>query len=178
MFDRSLGEFEGNLHEYIEIEEPQASATYANGADWARKADYTIIATFRMDITPARCVAWERTGRLDWPVMVRKLDDRNLRYRGNATHDGTGLGDVVNSYLTTGAKGFIMAGRERANLLSEYIAACEHGELIYPFIKYAYDEHRYASVEDVFSSGPGHHLPDSISAGALAWNGRATWWMS
>jgi len=62
-----------------------------------------------------------------------------------------------------------MAGRARADLLSEYINACEKGDIEYPFIKYAYDEHKYASVEDVFSSGVSHHLPDSISGGALTW---------
>lgn len=174
MFKKSLGEFEGNAHEYIEIEAPQAGAVYATGADWARKTDWTIIVTYRTDINPVRCVAWERIGRLDWPVMIARLDVRLARYPGSALHDGTGLGDVVSSYLTSGAKGFIMAGRERANLLSEYIAAIERNEIEYPYIQYAYNEHKYASQEDVYSSGEGHHLPDSISAGALAWRaGRA-----
>jgi hypothetical protein len=169
MFDKSLGEFEGAAHEYIEIEPPQADATYSHGADWARKNDWTIIPTIREDTHPRRVVAWERTGRLDWPVMIAKLDDRMKRYGGKAFHDGTGLGDVVAGYINSPAKSFIMAGRARADLLSEYINACEKGDLIYPFIRYAYNEHKYASVEDVFSSGEGHHLPDSISGGALAW---------
>ena len=179
MFNKSLGEFEGAAHEYIEIEPPQPGASYATGADWARKSDWTIIPTYRYDINPVKCVAWERTGRLDWPVMVGKLDERNKRYEGISYHDGTGLGDVVNSYLTTGAISFIMAGRDRANLLSEYIAACEHGEVVYPFIRWAYNEHKFASVEDVFGGAGGGHLPDSISGGALAWRGtvstRLTW---
>ncbi len=178
MFDKSLGEFEGAPHEYIEIEPPQEGATYANGADWARKKDWTIIPTFRVDVQPVKCVAWERTGRLDWPVMVGKLEERIKHYHGRAIHDGTGLGDVVSGYMTESAEAFIMAGNPRKDLLSEYISACEHGDIIYPFIRYAYNEHKYASVEDVYSSGESHHLPDSISAGALAWRAKeAVHWM-
>jgi hypothetical protein len=36
-------------------------------------------------------------------------------------------------------------------------------------IKHKFDEHRLASVEDVFKSGDKYHLPDSMAAGALAW---------
>jgi hypothetical protein len=170
LFDKSLGEFIGHANEYIEIESPQKGARYVHGADWARKTDWTIIVTYRSDVYPVRCVAWERTGRLDWHVMVGKLDARLKRYGGSATHDGTGLGDVVKDIIQHPAEAFIMAGRSRADLLSEYITACEKGDLVYPFIKYAYDEHRFAGVEDVFSGGEKHHLPDTISAGALGWH--------
>lgn len=172
MFDKRLGVFEGAAGEYIEIEPPIPGAKYAHGADWAKKSDWTVIPTIREDLTPKRVVAWERIGRVDWPVMIGRLDKRIARYGGNALHDATGLGDVVRDYMSESAKGFIMVGRERANLLSEYIASCENGEIVYPFIRYAYTEHKFASQEDVFSSGAGHHLPDSISAGALMW--RAT----
>jgi len=170
MFDRSLGEFEGAPHEYIEIEAPVATGVYGTGADWARAQDWTVIATYRFDVNPAMCVAWERTGRLDWPVMIGKFESRMQRYKGKAAHDATGIGDVVRGYMRTTARDVMMVGRDRAELLSRYISACEHGEVVYPHIQFAYGEHKYASQEDVFSSGSTHHLPDSISAGALAWS--------
>lgn len=170
MFDKSLGEFDGSAHEYIEIEAPAPNGEYATGADWARKGDWTIITTYRTDVKPVRCVAWERTGRLDWPVMVRLYDERLKRFAGAGVHDGTGIGDVVDGYITAGgSRAFIMAGRPRADLLSEYVNACEKGDIVYPFIRYAYQEHKFASVEAVMSGGT-EHLPDSISAGALGWN--------
>ena len=170
MFDKSLGEFEGNPHEYIEIEPPDPKGVYATGADWARAHDWTVITTYRVDVNPAKCVAWERTGRLDWPVMVARYEDRLTRYKGNSSHDATGIGDVIQGYLREPSRGMQMVGRDRAELLTRYIAACEHGEIVYPFIRFAYNEHKYASVEDVYSSGPSYHLPDSISAGALGWS--------
>jgi hypothetical protein len=56
-------------------------------------------------------------------------------------------------------------------MLSEYIGAIERGEIVSPFIRFAESEHRLASVDDVYGSG---HLPDSISAGALAYQARVT----
>jgi hypothetical protein len=170
MFDRSLGEYEGNPNEYIEIERPDANGRYATGVDWARAQDWTVIATFRVDVNPALCVAWERTGRLDWPIMVAKFEERIRRYRGGSRYDKTGIGDVIGGYMKVGSDGVMMVGRERSELLSRYITACEHGEIVYPFIRFVYGEHKYASVEDVYSSGSSHHLPDSIAAGALGWS--------
>jgi hypothetical protein len=172
MFDKTLGEFDGAPNEYIEIEPPDPAGIYGTGADWARAQDWTIIPTYRFDVNPAKCVAWERTGRMDWPVMVAKFESRLNRYRGAAAHDATGIGDVVRGYMKVQARDVVMVGRERAELLSRYIAGCEHGEIIYPFIRFAYSEHKYASVEDVYNGGSSHHLPDSISGGALAWS---TW---
>lgn len=168
MFDPSLGEYEGEPNEYIEIEKPDPKGLYGTGADWARAQDWTVIATYRFDCNPARCVAWERTGRLDWTVMIAKFENRVNRYRGQSAHDATGIGDVIRSYMNVRSNDVVMVGRERAELLSRYITAIEHGEIVYPMIRFAYGEHKYASVEDVHG-GAGHHLPDSISAGALCW---------
>jgi hypothetical protein len=170
MFKKELGEFAGNIHEYIEIEPPVPDAKYSTGADWARKKDFTEIETYRIDVNPARLVAFERMQRLPWPVMVNKYNERVNRYPGEAYHDGTGIGDVVAGYLTVPADGVIMVGRTRADMLTNYIAAIERGELESPLIHSLEAEHRYASVDDVYAGGEGH-LPDGISAGALAYMG-------
>lgn len=192
MFRRDLGTWRGSNQEYIEIEAPVVicqecgykqpegkrcvecnaetrDARYATGADWAKKQDWTVIPTLCFDYEPARIVAFERCGRLPWPVMVEKFDRRLERYRGGGAHDGTGLGDVVNDLLTKRAKSVVMVGRARSDLLSNYISAIERGELESPMIEFMYNEHKYASVDDVYGSG---HLPDSIAAGALAWSAR------
>ena len=192
MFKKSLGEFEGRNGEYVEIEpalyickvcgkesteqkeccsKQQEKAEYSTGADWAKKVDNTAIITLRTDCDPLRVVAFERCGRLPWPVMVKKFDDRVERYPGTATHDGTGLGDVVDGYITCSAESFVMVGRARSDLLSEYIAAVERCEIESPQIDFLESEHKYASVDDVFGRG---HLPDSIAAMALAFRGRVT----
>jgi len=161
MFNRSLGVYEGRNREYIELEPPQPKATYVHGADWARKEDWTIICTARTDTSPKRLVAFERMGRLPWPVMVARFDDRIKRYGGFAAHDGTGIGDVVAGYMNSSARPIMMVGRARSDMISDYIAAVERGEYSAPFIRFMEAEHRLASVDDVYGSG---HLPDSIAA--------------
>ena len=166
MFCRDLGAYEGAAREYIELEEPQPEARYATGTDWARKQDWTIIPTLRTDCKPLRLVAFERRGREPWPAMVARLDERMARYRGVGSHDGTGVGDVVAGYLQSDVEPFIMVGRARSDLLTEYIAAVERGEILSPYIHCMETEHRLASVDDVYGGG---HLPDTIAAMALAY---------
>ncbi|MFA5714399.1 MAG: hypothetical protein WC998_01490 [Candidatus Paceibacterota bacterium] len=141
-------------------------AIYGTGADWARKQDWTIIPTIRADCKPMKVVAFERMGREPWPVMVEKYQKRLMRYGNRSCHDATGIGDVVSGYLTIPSNGIIMVGRERTDLLSNYINAVERQEIISPFIQFMETEHRLASVDDVYGSG---HLPDTISAMALAY---------
>ena len=168
MFDSRLGKYDGRLGERICIEPPMKGAKYFHGTDWAKSVDYTVIVTFRHDVHPYKLVAFERTGRLPWPVMVKKFNDRVKEYPGKAAHDATGLGGVVADLLTISALNVQMVGRVRADMLSEYISAVEQGMFRSPRIEFMYGEHKYASNEDVYSGGSAHHLPDSISAGALA----------
>jgi hypothetical protein len=87
------------------------------------------------------------------------------------------LGTVVKDYLELPSgtepgstyKDQTMAGRERTEMLEAYIFAVENGDLIAPRIGYMYNEHKFARREDLFGTG---HLPDTISASALAWHMR------
>ena len=175
------GQWEGRNGQYVEVEAPdyqenddgeyELVGKYSTGADWAREQDWTVIVTIRYDCSPARVVAFERCGRLPWPVMVKKYNERVKRYPKRAMHDGTGIGDVVDGYLEVKATAVMMVGRDRSDLLSDYIGAIERGEILAARIDFMYNEHKYASVDDVYGSG---HLPDSIAAGALAWRGIKT----
>jgi hypothetical protein len=145
-----------------------ARGIYSHGADWAKKKDWSIYTTIRVDVHPARVVAWRRTGRLDWPAMVKMFEDQVKMYGGGASHDMTGIGGVIDDYLTIASEGVIMQGMPRHELLSHYIHAVEHERIKSPMIKFMHDEHK-ASVEDVFKSGDKNHLPDSMASAALAW---------
>lgn len=163
----------------LELEPPVEGARYGTGGDWAKKKNNTVIATIRHDVTPARVVAIRVTNRRPWPDMVADLDAQAQRYPGPVVHDNTGLGQVVHDLIAVQADPFDMVGRQRAELLSEYVAAVEHGELLWPRdpnnrdLELAYSEHKYATREDLYKGSKDgsskHHLPDTISAGALAW---------
>jgi hypothetical protein len=165
-FKKELGEFEGRLGEYIEVEKPVDGATYATGADWAKSQDFTIIDTFRTDVRPMRRVAWQRLGRMPYPLMIQKFDERVERFPGNAAHDATGLGDVVDDYQTADAEGVNLRGQPRTDVFSKYITAIENESIVSPKIKYCEGEHKFCTNDDLFGAG---HPPDSFVAGAMAW---------
>lgn len=186
-FDRDLGHFEGNPGQRIIIEDPLPGAKYATGVDWARKRDWTVITTFRTDVHPWICVAWERLGRMRWSQIIPRYEDRVRRYKGRAAHDETGIGDVIGDLAKVrNAEGFLFSGSARDNLLSDYVRAVEDGVIIYPDIVFARKEHEYCRLKDLYSAGnelrkhdddeqaggKKAHLPDSVASGALAWHTR------
>lgn len=173
MFKPELGEYDGFEHQAIEIEQPVSGATYATGIDWAKEQDRTVIVTLRTDVKPFRMVAFLMTYRELWPVMIGYGVERAKKYPGGLCHDGTGLGDVVDDIVQEGMRGMNavaiwMGGIDRAKLLSDYIVEIERGGIESPMIKSMYTQHLRASKADVFEGGHKHHLPDTISAGALA----------
>lgn len=165
--------------------EPADGGVFAHGADWAKKKNHTVIVSIRKDVRPMRVVAVKRTQREPWPAMAGYLDDKVARYGGTSTHDNTGLGQVVDDLLNHDSEPFNMIGKARADLLSEYVAAIEHGDLVWPraeehdtsedarALQAAYSEHKYATRDDLYRGSKDgsskFHLPDTISAGALAW---------
>jgi hypothetical protein len=171
-FDAALGEVAGENNRNYIFEAPESGARYITGVDWAKEQDWTIIATFRTDVAPWRCVAWRRSGKMPWPVMVGHLEDRLGQYGGYCVHDSTGLGNVINdliTYDTAEIDPFVMVGARRTEAFNEYISGIETGEIKYPRIEYAYDEHKYTTLDDLYGRG---HPPDSLVAGALAWSAR------
>jgi len=165
-FDKELGVFPGDLGKTVTIEEPISGATYATGCDWAKKKNFTIIDTLRTDVRPMRRVCWTRTGRLPWPMMVAKFDTQVTKYKGNACHDATGIGDAPDDYKSVTAEGVILTGQTRGDVFTQYIAAIEGGHIKSPKIRYCEGEHRYCTNNDLSGSG---HPPDSFVAGALAY---------
>ena len=159
--------------EQYEFEPPDPKhGEYVTGADWAKEKDWTVIATFRVDVSPWRLVAYSRTNRKPYPFMVKLFNDRMNRYPGHGIHDGTGLGNVVNDYLDSRATPFIMSGRARDDMLSEFVSAVENGKVVAPKVESAYTEHKYCSLEDLYARGKDFHLPDTVCAFALAWHKR------
>lgn len=164
-------ELAGPMGYELIIEEPVKGATYATGADWAKKKDHTVIDTFRTDVRPMRRVAWARYQRMSWPMMIAKFDARVAKYPGPACHDATGLGDVVGDYQEADARGVVLSGQTRADVFTKYIAAIEDRAIVSAKLKYCEGEHRYCTNEDLTGGG---HPPDSFVAGAMAYRASST----
>jgi hypothetical protein len=164
MFDSKQGSFAGADDELVIIEEPVAGATYATGADWARKKDNTVHWTERIDVTPTRLVAFRRMKRLAWPIMIGRLDEQVKKYPGPVAHDATGIGDVIDQHLTCDAEGVILVGRTRTEVFADHVQSIEHHERSAARVEFAYSEHKYVTNDDLYGAG---HPPDSFVAGAL-----------
>jgi hypothetical protein len=154
-------------------EDPVATASYAAGADWAKEKDKTVIVVIRTDVLPRRVVALRRMNRKRYPVMTRAFVNWVKKYgcEGISQHDKTGVGNALNDFLPDEiARGFVMAGRPRSQMFSDYIADFEHGGYELPrTANDFYKSHRGATVADVFAPHKwDEHTPDDLVAMGMA----------
>lgn len=158
--------------EHYLIEPPMPGGVYATGADWGRRTDWCVFCTFRVDVSPIRCVHWVRIGRQSWPDLIARLDDVMTRYGGSCVHDGTGIGDVIDDFVAERGESMEavwLSGKLRQTIFEEYIVAIENDQITYPRLTYAYNEHLDCTTRDLYGAG---HPPDSFVAGALAYRAR------
>ena len=173
MFNAKLGEFEGKPRELIMIEkEPDLGYEYVITADWAKEQDWTVIGVWKILDRASkriRLVAFFRTRRQSWPIMIGHYNDLAERFGATGklimTHDATGIGNVVEDYLPEGAVGPEFKGKKRTKMLNDYVVSIENGLIECPDIDWMHDEHERARQEHM--SGK-KHLPDSIAMGALS----------
>lgn len=182
MFSPLYGTVDGNEGQYIQLGEPEWDREYITGADWAKSRDHTIIVTFDVTENPWKLVAYERLQRRPWPAMVKRLNIRWAKYGGKVAHDATGLGGVIDDLIEYPAmaqqgdmRGIIMAGRQRQEIINEYVNGVESGAFVAPRIHSMYDEHRFVTPDDLYNGSASAHLPDTIAAAALAYHMRSNW---
>jgi len=150
-------------------EEPRTDADYVIAADWAQAVDWTVITVWEVTSSPIRCVYYVRMHRRPYPTMVGWFNKLQKAYNAQGIHDATGLGRVVSDMMDSRVRNFVMAGRERDDMLSEFVSGVERGQITAPRIPSFYREVLYASVDDLYSRGKEFHLPDSFCSAALAW---------
>lgn len=153
------------LNEYFELEPPEEGAEYSTGADWGRKTDLSVIATIRIDVEPARLVAWERHFRQPWPVVIDRFNERVRRYPGEAAHDATGIGDVVDGYLEVVAEPIQMVGKTRSQLFLDFEKVIETHGLVLPQLESLRSIMEYLQRDDLYGGG---HPPDEVVALSMA----------
>ena len=156
-------------YEEYRFEDPRSDAEYVIGADWAQSQDFTVITVADVTRFPCRVVHWARMRRRPYPVMIGHFNKLMKEYNAEGIHDATGLGAVVADYVDRRARGFLMTGAQRDNMLSEYISAIENDRWLAPRINTFYKAHLYASVEMIYARGKEFHLPDEICSMALCY---------
>jgi len=148
---------------------PEPTGWYAVGADWAKEEDKTVIVVFRFDGPTRECVYVRAVNRRPWPEMIGYFNDTVNKYNAVAAHDGTGIGNVVNDLVDERAIKFLMVGRQRTEMLVNYITAVEKGKYSLPRNCPAFDAHKATTVQEVYAPGKWNsHLSDFVAAFALA----------
>lgn len=169
-------------HDIYVWEEPVVGGSYAVGADWAKESDKTVIVVVRYDVKPYYLAKVTRVNKMPWDGIIKMFNDDVNTYQAVAMHDKTGLGSVVNDYVSFSdtVQGFVMVGRPRTQLLLDYITSFEHGDYELPHIPRPdamspitddpiYQAHRGVTVADVYAPGKWNtHLPDDFAAMSLA----------
>jgi len=156
--------------EQYRFEEYKIDQDYVIAADWAKEQDFTVITVWKCTRLPMEMVYCVRMRRRPYPVMIEYFNRIMRKYNAEAIHDGTGLGNVVQDYLDVRARGFLMTGAKRDNMLTEYVNAVENDKVRAPRIETVYKAHLYCSVDDLYSRSKEFHLPDEVCSAALAWN--------
>lgn len=150
-----------------EFEAPISGVSYYHGADWGKKSDACAFIALKPEDKIKRLVAYRKTLRKPWPILIGAFDAQRKRYPGKACHDATGIGGVIDDYHEGGnLEAVYMTGRARLELLNDYIMAVEHRHVRYPRIPSLYNAHKYCTQEDLFGGG---HPPDEIVGCAMAW---------
>lgn len=160
----------GKDYAEYQFEDYRFDREYVIGADWAKAQDYTVFTIYDCTHLPVKVVYWVKMRRRPYPVMIEHFNRLIKKYYAEPIHDATGLGGVVADYLDRRARGFMMTGEKRDNMLSEFVNAVENDKIRAPRI----DEFRkavlYASVDDLYSRAKEFHLPDEVCSMALAWH--------
>jgi len=167
--EQSLRESVSKERQVYRFEMPRMDAEYVIGADWAKEQDWTVITVADVTRFPCKVVHWSRMRRLPYPVMIGEFNKLMKEYNAEGIHDATGLGAVVADYIDRRARGFLMTGAQRDNMLSEYVSSIENHRWLAPRVPTFYKSHLYASVDMLYARGKEFHLPDEICSMALCY---------
>lgn len=163
-------------HQEYQILRYAPDREYVVSADWAKENDWTVIGVWDVTQTPIRLAYYVRLQRRPYPYMIGIFNVLMQRYHAEGIHDKTGLGGVVADYIDGDARGFLMTGEKRDNMLSEFVAAVEANKIRASRIDTFYTACKYVSVDDLYSRSKEFHLPDEVCSAALAWKMVSSRW--
>lgn len=159
-------------HREYALLKPELNRDYVIAADWAKSIDWTVICVFDVTESPIRMAYFLKVQRMPYPTMVGMFNYLQKLYNAQGIHDATGLGAVVADLIDNPQEvtNFIMSGRQRDDMLSDFVSAVENDQVRCANISELHSVVKYVSVEDLYSRGKEYHLPDEICAMGLAWH--------
>ncbi|NQW72638.1 MAG: hypothetical protein HQ453_07895 [Actinobacteria bacterium] len=150
---------------------PMDTCSERHRTDSEKGQDNTVIVVARVDEKPWRIVYLRAVNKKPYPEMAAMFNDALMKYQAVATHDGTGIGNVINDYIDERAHKVLMVGRGRTELLVDYINAVEKGVYRLPANTPAFDAHKGTTVDEVYAPGQWNsHLSDFVAAFSIMHN--------
>lgn len=173
LFSPAYGVFKDIVGQDYVFFEPNAALEFYTGTDWAKHRDFTVISTFLKNSGgPDMLAAWCMRQKEPWPVMTEHHNRRIRAYGGDSYLDRTGIGTVIEDYITVETEGWDFSNRKETHeMYSNFIVACESGEYLLPEIPYLKKKFETLTRAQVYEPKRGlakNHTPDPFSSGALA----------
>lgn len=173
LFVPTYGKFQDKVgHDYVFFE-PTRRENFYTGTDWAKQRDFTVITTMIENPGgPDMVAAWSMRQKEPWPVMIEHHNRRVRTYGGDSMMDVTGLGSVIDDYVTVPTEGWHFSDRKGTHeMYSSLVVACESGEYALPEIPYLKKKFQTLTRSQLYAPKNGsqkNHPPDPFTSLALA----------
>lgn len=162
----------------LEPQAPQAGRQYIAGVDVASSVDYTVVSV--MDVEAREQVFMDRFNRVDYPVLIDRLDAIYKRYHlTSMVVESNSIGrPVIDELVARGLNivPFTTTSATKQGIIQSLQSAFENGQikvlndavLIGELL--SYEAKRNASGSFAYSAPDGMH-DDTVMSLAIAWNG-------
>lgn len=139
---------------------------YATGIDLGRKNDPTVVITYDYKNLPARVVDFKyvEAGRADWDMLEKMLLQHLQYWEGEASHDGTGVGDGMTDALLGLSEPFLFTKTAKQNIVERMQHAFDFRAVRVPKIPTLFREHQRYIWDDK------DIVQDTVMANGLAIN--------
>ena len=182
-----LGEFvdaEGSVFRRVQEaatlkpQEPQAGRQYIAGVDVASSVDYTVVTV--MDVETRSMVYMDRFNRVDYPVLISRLESVYKRYNlSSMIVESNSIGrPVIDELVARGLNivSFLTTSATKQGIIQSLQSAFENGQILVlddPVLigeLLSFESKRNASGSFSYSAPDGMH-DDTVMSLAIAWSG-------
>ena len=162
----------------LQPREPQAGRQYVAGVDVASSVDFTVVSV--LDAESKEMVYMDRFNRVDYPVLINRLESVYHRYRlTSMVVESNSIGrPVIDELVTRGLNivPFTTTSATKQAIIQSLQSAFENGQILVldePVLVgelLSFESKRNASGSFSYSAPPGMH-DDCVMSLAIAWDG-------
>lgn len=162
----------------LKPQEPQAGRQYIAGVDVASSVDYTVVTV--MDVETRSMVYMDRFNRVDYPVLISRLESVYKRYNlSSMIVESNSIGrPVIDELVARGLNiiPFLTTSATKQGIIQNLQSAFENGQILVlddPVLigeLLSFESKRNASGSFSYSAPDGMH-DDSVLSLAIAWHG-------